>query len=155
MTPRTQSIAIVVGTLIIGIVLGGVIVGAISQKRSRAMRDAGRPGGFVRGIEDLIQPRDSAQRAEIRPLLERTDQRNRHIVDGARKQLQMAFDTMMTELAPHLSEDQMGRLRQELQRHENERRPPPGLGPPPSGTPPPGAPPPGSPPDAPPDAPGE
>ncbi len=157
MTPRTQSIAIIIGTLVVGMVLGGVIVGAVAQNRSHELRDVRRPGGFVRHMEDVIRPRDSAQRAEIRPFLEKTDRRNRSIVDGARRDLQVAFDSMMTELAPLLSPDQMGRLREEFTRHERPGPPPPGLpgGPPPDG-PPPGGPPPGGPfpggppPDAPP-----
>lgn len=132
MTPRTRSIAIVVMTLMVGMILGGVIVGALSMHRVREMRDIGRPGGFVAHMEELIAPADSAQRRAIRPLLERTDQRNRAIVDGARHQMEMAFDTMITELAPHLTPAQMERLRDELQhRRDGHGPPPPGLGPPP------------------------
>lgn len=145
MTVNVKATVILLATLALGMALGSFATGALAQRRQQRIEAARREGGFVALMEEVIRPRDEAQRAEIRPLLEATDQRNREIVDGANDSLRVAMESLREDLADYLDEDQMARLA------EVGRLPPPPIGGPApagrqggrAGAPPPGAPPPG------------
>jgi hypothetical protein len=125
-------------TFALGIVVGLLLNGTMNQRRQGEMQRMRRPGGFVAEMEQLIRPRDSAQREQIRPLLIAADNRNRAIVDGARGSMRSAMDSLIVNLAPVLDNEQEERLMDFA--HRGPRRPPPGLGgegPPPPGMPPP------------------
>ena len=121
----------VLGTLVIGIIIGLLLNGALSQRRMREMERMRGPGGFVAEMEQLIHPRDAAQRDNLRPLLEEQDRRNRAIVDGARASMRADMDSFIVKISPILDADQLSRLKDFAQR--GPRRPPPGFeeGPPP------------------------
>jgi hypothetical protein len=97
-------------TLLLGVALGALGVGALSRQRVEEVRQLRRPPGFVAHMEEVIQPRDSAQRASIDPILAATAARNDSILHGTNEQLRAALDSMRARLAPLLDAAQRSRL---------------------------------------------
>ena len=147
----TRSAALLVGaTLMLGVLLGVLGAGALRPRFERtgpppmgAPPPRGRPGGFAEHMEEVIAPRDSAQRAAVRVVIERTAVRNRSLIEQLNRSLHASVDSMRVELAPLLSEDQRLRLERATDRLPAVRGPgAPGPGGPPRDGPPPGGPPP-------------
>lgn len=96
-------------TYVTGIASGMVLNGALATKRADAMRPPG-PNGFVEQMERAIEPRDNAQRKQLRPYLEAADERNRAIVDGARREMGAVMDSLRTSVGPLLDDRQRERM---------------------------------------------
>ena len=138
-------------TLILGILLGALGAGALSRQRSEQVQQLRRPPGFVAHMEEVIEPRDPAQRAKVEPILTFTAARNDTILQQANSQLHDALDAMRARLDPLLDAAQRDRLERATKlapplRAGGEGRgdrgppagpPPDGRGPPPRGGPPP------------------
>ena len=139
MTPSVRAALILAATLSLGVVLGVVGAGRLAQRERDRARDLRRPPGFVAHMERVIDPRDDAQRAAVRPLLEATGARNDRIIRDANARLRVGIDSLRQALDPLLDADQRARLDRELRglRDPFRRGPPDG---PPDG--PPGGPPP-------------
>jgi uncharacterized membrane protein len=133
---ETRTAVILLTTLLLGVLLGAVAGGAVASVRRERIEGMRHPGGFVEHVEEVIRPRDEAQRAAIRPVLEATAARNQRIVRAAHQQLRAELDSMRARLAPRLDADQRMRL------DDFARMPPPFGGPPPPGGGRPGGPPP-------------
>jgi len=97
-------------TLLLGVALGAVGAGALSHQRIEQVKQLRRPPGFVAHFEQVIEPRDSAQRARIDSLLTFTAARNDTILLEANTQLRRALDSMRAHLNPLLSAEQRARL---------------------------------------------
>ena len=104
--------------------LVGVLGGGAWRQRQNGPppRDGG--DGFVNRMEQVIRPRDSAQRASLRPMLEAADARNRRAVDGARGAMRAGFDTLSAQVTPWLDAAQRQRFEEFIRR---PMRDPPGL----------------------------
>jgi hypothetical protein len=109
----TKAAAIVIGTLLLGTALGAVGVGALARQRNAQVQELRQPRGFVEHMEEVIAPRDAAQRDAIRPFLEATARRNDTIIRAAHEQLRNALDSLRVHLAPMLNADQQARLERE------------------------------------------
>jgi hypothetical protein len=150
-----KAAAMLLVTLLLGVALGAVGAGALSRQRTEQVRELRRAPGFVAHMEEVIEPRDSTQRARIEPTLAATAAQNDSILQGANAQLHAAIDSMRARLAPVLDADQRGRLENAARTApplraggegrgdgRGDRPPPPREGPPPRGGPPPDGPPP-------------
>jgi uncharacterized membrane protein len=127
MRPGAKGGLVVLLTFALGTLVGALGAGTFAQRRLPPPPRGGpngRPPGFVEEMERLLEPRDEAQRAALRPHLEATDQRNRQIVDGARSSMRVALDSLRAEIVPILTAEQLERFDRFAQ------RPPPGRGPP-------------------------
>jgi hypothetical protein len=131
MTPRSRSYVFLAATLVVGMVLGALLVGAAGQWRARRIEGMRDGSQFARDLERMIRPRDEAQAAALRPILEATAARNGEIIRGFDEQMRGALADLVDELEPLLDEDQRARLRRFA------ARPPPASGPA-GGRPPPG-----------------
>lgn len=146
----TRSAAILLAaTLVLGVLVGVLGAGALRPHLERAGSRGmgppphrGRPGGFAEHMEEVIAPRDSAQRTAVQVIIERTASRNRVLIEQLNRTLRASMDSMRVELAPLLSEDQRERLEQAADRLPAIRGPggaprsPLGDGPPRGGPPP-------------------
>ena len=122
----TRSAALLLAaTLVIGVLLGVLGAGALRPRFERAgppWMEApksgvrGRPGGFAEHMEEVIAPRDSAQRVVVRSVIDRTAARNHSLIEQLNRTLRASVDSMRGELAPVLSEDQRQRLEQAVAR---------------------------------------
>ncbi len=135
-----KAAIMLLSTLLLGIALGALGAGALSRQRNEQVQQLRRPLGFVAHMEEVIQPRDSTQRAKVDSVLALTAARNDSILQGANTQLHSALDSMRAHLDPMLSADQRSRLEKTAQlapplRPAGEGRGPPpgGRGPPPDG----------------------
>jgi hypothetical protein len=145
---ETRTAVILLTTLLLGVLLGALAGGAVASVRRERIEGMRRPGGFVEHVEEVIRPRDQAQRAAIRPVIQATAERNQRIIRGANLRLRAELDSMRARLAPHLDAGQRMRLDGFARRPppfgppppRGGRPPPPGEGPPPGGGPPPGEP---------------
>jgi hypothetical protein len=122
-----KAAAILLLTLVLGMALGAVLRTSWAARRADEIGGMRRPGGFVAHMQQVIQPKDSAQAAAILPALEYTAQRNDAIIRGARGQLKTELDSMRTLLAPLLDDGQRARLDQ-IGRMEDPFGPPGGRG---------------------------
>jgi hypothetical protein len=110
MKAETKSLVILIATLVLGVLLGAVGNGAMARERRARVEEMKRPGGFVGHMEEIIRPRDAAQRAAIEPILRATAERNRQVIHAANEQLRAALDSMRARLAPELDAEQRKRL---------------------------------------------
>jgi len=145
MTANMKSMVLLAITLIAGFALGLFADASLVRGRREQVGNLRRPPGFAAHMEEIIAPRNDAQRDSIRPVLERFGQDNIQIIREANTHLHTAFDSMRTTLAPMLDQAQRDRLAREIDRIPNPFRPggrgrggPPGRGfgrggPPPDG----------------------
>ncbi|MGH7564409.1 MAG: hypothetical protein ACREK5_08295 [Gemmatimonadota bacterium] len=110
MTIDARSSLILLATLLLGIAIGALGAGALAQRRSEHLREMRLRGMFVDHMEQIIRPRDEAQREAIRPILEETGRRNHALLDSTHTRLETEMDRMRERLAPHLDEAQRERV---------------------------------------------
>jgi hypothetical protein len=126
-------------TFLLGAAAGALGVGAVLHPPgpdgppgpASAAAD-GRPTRFVTDMERLLQPRDSAQRAALRPFLMATDSANRATVSAAHDSMLGHIRRLDADLAPLLDARQVKRLREFIGQKTLETR---GPSPVPSGGP--------------------
>ena len=126
MTARTKSVLILAVTLVLGMILGALLFGSIQRHRFRHALSLAQPQHFAAALERALQPRDDAQRAAIRAILDSLDARLRSDRQERAGVMRARLDSLAADLVPILSEDQRTRLRQHLAQHKGAvRRPPP------------------------------
>jgi hypothetical protein len=135
----TKSALLLASTLLLGLVLGAVGAGALERQRRAESGGLGRPPGFARHVLHEIEPRDSAQAAQLEPIVVRTAERNQRIIREARERLRSSVDSMRAELSPLLDDAQRERLARATRLEPPFGPPRPGMpgrrGPPPFGPP--------------------
>ncbi|MGH7564342.1 MAG: hypothetical protein ACREK5_07955 [Gemmatimonadota bacterium] len=110
MTIDAKSSLILLVTLLLGIAIGALGAGALAQRRSEHLREMRVRGMFVDHMEQIIRPRDEAQREAIRPILEETGRRNHALLDSTHVRLEAEMERMRERLAPLLDEAQRERV---------------------------------------------
>ena len=114
----TRSAAILIATLVIGMVLGALGYGAFQRHRFRDALSLARPAHFTAGIRRAIAPIEEARRAEITAVLRRIDERMRATRIARDKERRVQLDSVRAALEPLLTEDQRRRLNRHLERHK-------------------------------------
>ena len=103
------SVAMIGGSLLIGLVLGLMLQGLLHQLRSSRIGMLRREDGFVRHMESIIRPRPD-QRAAVEALLRATGAHDQQIISVAHMQLRASLDDLHRQLQPLLDADQWQRL---------------------------------------------
>jgi hypothetical protein len=116
MTTAAKSLILLSFTLIVGFALGLFADATLVRGRRDRINRIGRPPGLVEHLEHVIQPRDSAQAAAIRPILQRTVDNNQVVIRQTNERLRANMDSLRTALAPSLDSAQRDRLAHELTR---------------------------------------
>ncbi|MFQ5571182.1 MAG: hypothetical protein ACE5G0_16000 [Rhodothermales bacterium] len=114
MTPRTKSILLLGGTILIGMLLGALINGMVMRQRLEQIGELGTPSGLFFVLEDAVRLEDEAQRRAIRAVLEEAAARAMDIREHSRREMHNLRDSIRAELVPLLSEDQLERLEARL-----------------------------------------
>jgi len=83
---------------------------------------------FVSEMEKFLQPRESAQRAALRPLLISTDSLNRETVRHAQETMYDGLKQLRERAAPVLDSAQLRRLDRFIEEKALDRRPGPAFG---------------------------
>ncbi len=137
MKARTKSALLLLATLTVGVLIGALGASALLNQRLDQLRALRERGGFTERMEEIIQPKDEAQRAAIHAVLERTHERYMLSRRQFFAELAAGRDSLQAELAPLLTPEQQARLdewfaRDQLRRGRgrSDRRPPSGRPPP-------------------------
>ena len=120
MTARTKSALILVATLVVGILLGALGTSVVFNQRLEKIIAIGQPDGFSLTLEEVIQPHDEAQRAQIRAVLRQTGQRMHEQRRAHFEDLIGLFDSTRAALEPLLTDEQKERFDAWIER---DRRP--------------------------------
>jgi hypothetical protein len=163
MTDRTKSALLIGGTLVIGMILGGLFNAALVNRRFDEVARLGSPRGLAFRIEEVIQPESEEQAEAIRAVVDEAAPKFMEVFVDSRERMRMLVDSIMAELEPLLTEEQLQRLRSDMRmrseappfmrgpgfgprdgpppgepgERRGRRRPPPGSGVPPGESPPP------------------
>jgi hypothetical protein len=121
LSARTKSILILVLTLLLGGVLGAMLNGWLVHQRIDRLQRLRTEAGFTRMMERTIEPRDAAQRDQVRAILERTAGQVEAIQRQRRHEMRAVVDSMRTELRAVLTAEQMSRLERRLRFAEPPR----------------------------------
>lgn len=114
MTTTAKSLILLAFTLIVGFALGLFADATLVRGRRDRINRMGRPPGMVDHLTRVIQPRDSAQAAAIRPILQHTIDGNEQIIRQTNERLRTNMDSLKITLGPTLDSAQRLRLEQEL-----------------------------------------
>lgn len=122
MTPRIKSTLVVIGTLLVGIVLGGFLTVFIIHPRPSKPPGFRTRDGFVKAMEDVIEPTDDVQKAAIDSVLRPSSVQFEEVFRRHRAEFRRMFDSMSSQLRPVLSPEQQGNLQHWLQESERKHR---------------------------------
>lgn len=111
---RLRPALVLLGTLALGVLLGALLNGTLARQRfERIDRMRGREG-FVQMMEGVVRPTSEAQREAIQPALEREAVRARALFQDFRTRMRANQDSLLMELRPHLTPEQLARVRERL-----------------------------------------
>lgn len=122
MTPKVKSSILLISTLIIGMLLGALVNARVAEQRVQQIESLRSQRGFVQYLERGIKPVDDQQRAEIRTVLQRTQERMGLHMRQSRQEVRAILDSMRTELDTVLTDEQMRRLERHLQQRSRGPR---------------------------------
>ena len=118
-SPRTKSIALLVTTLLLGIVLGAVLNAWWAHDRFERLRRLRTPGGFEQIVTRALDPTSPEQRREIEAVVGPTAQRLDSLRGRHWGEVRRLVDSMRVELEPILTEQQMERLTRRIRMHRH------------------------------------
>lgn len=116
MNTKSKSAALLIVTLLLGILLGAIGSSTLHNQRLEELRSLRSKGGFMSSVEEVIAPKDENQRAQIRAVLERSQASLEQVSQDCRHRFKERADSMHAALAPLLSEQQVQRLEEWMSR---------------------------------------
>ena len=116
-SPRTKSIALLIATLLLGVVLGAVMNAWWAHERFERLRRLRSPGGFEQMIERVVEPNAPEQRREIERVVSRSAQRLDSLRARHWRELRTVIDSMRTDLEPILTDEQEAALTRRFRMH--------------------------------------
>lgn len=118
MTSGTKSVAILIATLLLGMLLGALAFGTYQRHRFRPVFNMARPANFTASIERVLEPIDADRREAIQEVLRSVHERM-HAQRIERDRTRRAhLDSIEAALLPLLTDDQRQRLRDHMERHK-------------------------------------
>ena len=116
MTARTKSILLLLGTLLIGMLLGVFVHTLMVEDRIERITSLRSQAGFVRFMENMIEPTDDAQHKAIRDVLDETAEKlNVHHAES-RETVQEIMESFRASLDSLLTEEQVNALNERMER---------------------------------------
>jgi Spy/CpxP family protein refolding chaperone len=129
MNTKTKATLAILATFIVGLILGAIGNGALMNSRSKKF-DSMRPSEFLLSdIQRIVQP-DSSQREAVDTISKRTAQKIEALLKKHRLEMTAILDSMRSDFALILTQEQRERLRDRLKSFERQRTERPGFGPP-------------------------
>jgi hypothetical protein len=113
---KLKSLAIIVATLIIGMVLGGLITARLVNKRLDHITALRSQRGFTHFIERSIEYESEEQREQVAEILDRTARQMFEHLRASRETTMRLLDSTRADLSEVLSEEQMEQLERRLKR---------------------------------------
>ncbi|MCY3738324.1 MAG: hypothetical protein OXG13_18115 [Gemmatimonadaceae bacterium] len=118
MSSRARVAAILIATLVLGMVVGALGHSVYQRHRFRDALSLARPALFTAGIRRAIGPVEEDRRERIAEVLRRIDERmraNRIARDGERR---AQLDSIRAALHPLLTDEERRRVQRRLERHK-------------------------------------
>ncbi len=116
MTARTKSILLLLGMLLIGMLLGVFVHTLMVEDRIERITSLRSQAGFVRFMENMIEPTDDAQHKAIRDVLDETAEKlnvhhaeSRETVQEIMESFRASLDSLLTEEQVNALNERMGR----------------------------------------------
>ena len=106
MTSKSKSIAVVLCTLVLGMVMGALLFGAVQRHRLQIAMRLVRPERMIASIERVVQPVDEEQRRAIREVVRGTVEEMGQMHLEIRMQMRARMDSLEERLKPLLTEEQ-------------------------------------------------
>jgi len=113
MNTNYKIFAIILGTLVIGILLGAAGHAALMSAHNKTYDRVPPSEYFLTHIDRVLQP-DSSQRSQVDLIAHRTASRITALFDQHRMEMSMLLDSMNEALEPILRPDQQKRLAHEI-----------------------------------------
>ena len=113
-TAHAKSAAILIGTLVLGMLLGALLHARVTEERMERIAYLRSPQGFVGFFEGAIEPRDEAQKQAIREILDRSSARIGEAARERRSEIRRIIHSTRDELSLVLTEEQNAQLEQQL-----------------------------------------
>jgi hypothetical protein len=112
------------GAFVLGLLVGGLLVGTLVYHRVGDLARLRTQTGFVERMMETIEPTGPDQRQTIRPILSATGQTVERTLTHSRDSLRTELQRMRKALAPHLTPEQMDRLKAFFDRLHSRARAP-------------------------------
>ncbi|MEM8485225.1 MAG: hypothetical protein AAF564_06725 [Bacteroidota bacterium] len=122
MNAKTKSIAVILGTLLVGVIIGSLATGAIFSNRVAEIQALRKENGMSRFLERMIEPTDEAQQAEIQAVLRETERRHMEIRRSVALEHRDVFVDMRRSLDQILNDDQKAALSQRVEKDRKRRK---------------------------------
>lgn len=122
MTAKTKSIAIIIGTLVVGIIIGSLATGAIHSQRVAEFQALRNDTGLTRFLERVIEPTDEAQREQIRAILNASARQQLELRRSIVLEHRQLFEDLQEDLAEILTDEQKQQLRRWMEDERQRRR---------------------------------
>lgn len=122
MSPKITSILLILLTLAIGFAGGFLTHGTLSQNRMNQMRaKMGKSKGYVEYIIGAMELSEE-QEAVVQPILEEFAPKMHEHHHRFRNEVRVMMDSLSRELSPHVSEDQLAKLKKRFRRDRGRPR---------------------------------
>ena len=121
-SPRTKSIALLVTTLLLGIVLGAVLNAWWARERFERLRRLRTPGGFEQIVVRTLEPNSPEQRQAIEAVVGRAARRLDSLRTRHWGEVRATVDSMRADLRPILTDAQMRGLSRRIRMHRQRGR---------------------------------
>lgn len=132
MTPKAKSALLLVATLLIGMVLGALLNARLAERRIERIVFLRSQHGFMRYMEEVIDPHDEEQREAVRVILGKASESLSDQMVRSRQETRAIIESTIEELRSVLTPEQMQQLEERMKRRPqfrrdgmNRRRPPP------------------------------
>ena len=122
MSPRTKSVLMLLGAVLLGAVIGALIHARVVEKRFERIEYIRTERGFMRDVERVIVPENEEQRTAVRRVLKDAARRLQNERREMRQEVQSILDSTRGALDTLLTDDQMERLDRHVRMKQHERR---------------------------------
>ncbi len=120
MTSKTNTISILIVTLLIGMLIGGALVGRIVKVRVDRFQNFTTEQGFVDRYSEFIGEMTNEQRAAVLPILQQSGGDVEGLMRNTRSDFSNIIDRVETELSAHLTSEQLNALKERRQNYRDQ-----------------------------------
>ncbi len=122
MNTRLKSAALLIVTLMLGMVLGALVNARLADQRIQQIGELRSAQGFVRMMERTIEPTDAEQAEAVRAVLRAMQEKIRAQNNAHRRAIREVMRSSRAELDALLTDEQIKRLEERRLTWQRERR---------------------------------
>ena len=122
MSSRARIAAVLIATLVLGMVVGALGFSVYQRHRFRDALSLARPALFTARLQRAIGPVEEERRERIGAVLRRVDERMRAHRIARDRERRAQLDSIRAALHPLLTDEERRRLERHLERHKRWMR---------------------------------